>query len=152
MPFRKQIFYPKQKADELTEERASVGSEVEQTSEKFVFVHPQRDDLEQLVDIERMFFHESILISPEKRQEQLAYNPEAIHALKHTRTNTVVGGMSFSPLKPDADASGTKSSGGRPTTGRPPPLVMIVELDFPPPLAAVSGIPPLQQRAHLASW
>ena len=32
-----------------------------------------------------------------------------------------------------------------------PALLMIVELDLPPPLAAVFGIPPLQQRADLAS-
>jgi len=31
-----------------------------------------------------------------------------------------------------------------------PALLMIVELDLPPPLAAVFGIPPLQQRADLA--
>jgi len=97
---RKQIFYPKQKVDELAEERASRG-EVEQKAERFVFVLPQRDDLEQLVDIERMFFHESILVPPEEQQKQLTYNPEAIHVLKDTKTNTVVGGMSFSPLKPD---------------------------------------------------
>lgn len=101
VPFRRQVFYPMQRVNELAEERASRGGAVEQPPEKFAFVLPQRDDLEQLVDIERMFFHESILVPPEEQQEQLAYNPEAIHVLKDTRTNTVVGGISFSPIKPD---------------------------------------------------
>lgn len=101
MPFRKQVFYSKQRVNELAEERASRDGAVEQTPEKFVFVLPQQDELEQLVDIERMFFHESILVSPEEQREQLAYNPEAIHVLKDIRTNTVVGGISFSPIKPD---------------------------------------------------
>ena len=62
---------------------------------------PQRDDLEQLVDIERMFFHESIIDPPEKQQQQLTYNPEAIHVLKDSKTNMVVGGVSISPIKPE---------------------------------------------------
>src|SRR2546423_1381642 len=101
VPSRRQVFYPKQRIDELAEERARLVGEVEQTPERFVFVVPQRDDLEQLVDIERMYFHESIIVSPEEQQEQLTYNPEAIHVLKDTKTNTVVGGISLTPLKPD---------------------------------------------------
>src|SRR5438270_378571 len=101
VPLRKRAFYPKQRIDELAEQRARILGEIEQTPARFVFVLPQRDDLEQLVDIERMFFHESILVPPEEQQKQLTYNPEAIHVLKDTKTNTVVGGMSFSPLKPD---------------------------------------------------
>jgi len=31
----------------------------------------------------------------------LNYNPEAIHVLKDTKTNTVVAGVSLSPIKPD---------------------------------------------------
>lgn len=101
VPLKRQVFYPKQRIDELAEERARLVGEVEQTLERLVFVVPQRDDLEQLVDIERMYFHESIIVSPEEQQEQLTYNPEAIHVLKDTKTNTVVGGISLSPLKPD---------------------------------------------------
>src|SRR5437016_12490729 len=59
VPSRRQVFYPKQRIDELAEERARLVGEVEQTPERFVFVVPQRDDLEQLVDIERMYFHRS---------------------------------------------------------------------------------------------
>jgi len=101
VPSRRQVFYPKQRIDELAEERARLVGEVEQTPERFVFVVPQRDDLEQLVDIERMYFHESLIVSPEEQQEQLSYNPEAIHVLKDTKTNTVVAGVSLSPIKPD---------------------------------------------------
>ena len=101
VPSRRRVFYPKQRIDELAEERADLVGEVERAPERFVYVVPQRDDLEQLVGIERMHFHESLIVSPEEQQEQLTYNPEAIHVLKDTKTNTVVGGLSLSPLKPD---------------------------------------------------
>ena len=101
MPSRKRAFYPRQRIDELAKERARVLGEVAQAPERFVFVLPQRDDLEQLVDIERMFLHESIIVPPEEQQKQLTYNPEAIHILKDSKTNTVVGGTSISPIKPD---------------------------------------------------
>src|SRR5258707_10092052 len=48
-----------------------------------------------------MFFHESIIVSAEEQQKQLTYTPEAIHVLKDSKTNTVVGGISISPIKPD---------------------------------------------------
>jgi hypothetical protein len=98
---KKQAFYSKQRVDELAEQRTRILGEVEQPPERFVFVLPQRDDLEQLVDIERMFFHEAIIVPPEEQQKQLTYNPEAIHVLKDTKTSTVVGGTSISPIKSD---------------------------------------------------
>lgn len=101
VPSRKRAFYLRQRIDELAEERARISGEVVQAPERFVFALPQRDDLEQLVDIERMFFHESIIVPPEEQQRQLTYNPEAIHILKDSKTNTVVGGVSVSPIKPD---------------------------------------------------
>jgi excisionase family DNA binding protein len=101
VPSRKRAFYPRQRIDELAEQRARILGEVAQAPERFVFVLPQRDDLEQLVDIERMFFHESIIVPPEEQQKQLTYNPEAIHVLKDSNTNTVVGGVSISPIKPE---------------------------------------------------
>ncbi len=87
-------------------ERASIlgeaeQTEVKQTPERLVFVLPQRDDLEQLVGIERMLFHEALLVPPEEQRKQLTFNPEAIHVIKDTNTNTVLGGISCSPLKPD---------------------------------------------------
>src|SRR5207249_11174219 len=54
VPVRKRVYYPKQRIDELAEERATLVGEVEQTPERFVFVLPQGDDLEQLVNIERI--------------------------------------------------------------------------------------------------
>ena len=101
VPLRKRALYPRQRIDELAEQRARISGEVEQTPERFVFVLPQRDDLKQLVDIERMFFHEAIIVPPEEQQKQLTYNPEAIHVLKDSKTNTVVGGVSISLIKPD---------------------------------------------------
>jgi excisionase family DNA binding protein len=101
VPLRKRVYYPKQRIDELAEERAGLVGEVEQTPERFVFVLPQGDDLDQLVNIERTHFHETIIVPAEEQQKQLTYNPEAIHVLKDTKTNTVVGGISLSPLKPD---------------------------------------------------
>ena len=82
-------------------ERASTGDEVKQTHERLVFVIPQQDDLEQLVDIERRLYHEALLVPAEEQQKQLTYNPETIHVLKNTNTNTVIAGISCSPLKPD---------------------------------------------------
>src|SRR5205807_9387160 len=87
VPSRRQVFYRKQRIEDLAEERARLVSEAEQAPERFVFVIPQREDLEQLVGIERMYFHESLIVSPEEQQEQLSYNPEAIHVLKDTKTN-----------------------------------------------------------------
>jgi predicted DNA-binding transcriptional regulator AlpA len=101
VPLRKRAFYPRQRIDQLAEQRARILGEAAQAPERFVFVLPQRDDLEQLVDIERMFFHEAIIVPPEEQQKQLTYNPEAIHVLKDSKTNTVVGGVSISPIKPD---------------------------------------------------
>ena len=101
VPSKKKAFYSKQTIDELAEQRARLLGEVAQTPERFVFVLPQRGDLEQLVDIERMCFHEAIIVPPEEQQKQLTYNPEAIHVLKDTKTNTVVGGTSISPIKPE---------------------------------------------------
>jgi len=101
LPSRKQVFYSKQRVDELADQRARVLADETLTPGRFVFVLPQRDELEQLVDIERMFFHEAIIVPPEEQQKQLTYNPEAIHVLKDTKTNTVVGGSSISPIKPE---------------------------------------------------
>jgi hypothetical protein len=101
VPSRKKAFYPRQRIDELAKQRTRLLGKVEQTPERFMFMLPQRDDLEQLVDIERMFFHEAIIVPPEEQQKQLSYNPEAIHVLKDIKTNRVIGGTSISPIKPD---------------------------------------------------
>ncbi len=101
VPSRKKALYPKQRIDELAEQRARLLSEVAQAPGRLVFLLPQRGDLEQVVDIERMFFHEAIIVPSEEQQKQLTYNPEAIHVLKDTKTNRVDGGTSISPIKPD---------------------------------------------------
>lgn len=100
MQSSKRVFYPGQRIEELAEERARMLDEVARAPERIVFVLPERNDLEQLVDIERLFFHESIIVPAEEQWEQLTYNPEVIHVLKDSKTNTVAGGISISPIKP----------------------------------------------------
>jgi hypothetical protein len=145
VPSGKRAFYPRQRIDEMAEERARTLGEVAQASERFVFVLPQRDDLEQLVDIERMFFHESIIVSAEEQQKQLTYNPEAIHILKDSKTNTVVGGISISPIKPDVleklvsleiDEAQIKPEDYLPYTTDPPLDCYIIDFAVRPDLMA----------------
>src|SRR5438876_12163298 len=71
VPSKKQAFYSKQRIDELADHRARILAEVVQTPERFVFIIPQGDDLEQLVNIERLFLHEAIIVPPEEQQKQL---------------------------------------------------------------------------------
>lgn len=101
VPLRKQALYPKKDIDKLVEERARVLAEYEQTPERLKLMLPNREDLIQLVDIDRMVFQEETLILPEEQMARFAYNPEAIHVLKDTKTNTVLGGITISPLKQD---------------------------------------------------
>ena len=70
VPSRKRAFYPRQRIDELAEERARILGEVAQAPERFVFVLPQGDDLDQLVNIERTHFHETIIVPAEEQQKQ----------------------------------------------------------------------------------
>ena len=99
VPLRKQALYPKKEIDKLVEERARVLAEYEQTPERLKFMLPNREDLVQLVDLDRLVFHEETLIQPEEQIARFAYNPEAIHVLKDTKTDTVLGGITLSPLK-----------------------------------------------------
>jgi predicted DNA-binding transcriptional regulator AlpA len=99
VPLRKQALYPKREIDKLVEERARVLAEYEQTPERLQFMLPDREDLVQLVDLDRLVFHEETLILPEEQIARFAYNPEAMHVLKDTKTNTVLGGITISPLK-----------------------------------------------------
>lgn len=101
IPLRKQALYRKQDIDKIVEERAKFLAELEQTPERLTFMVPERDDLIQLVDIDRLVFHEETLILPEEQMERFKYNPDAIHVLKDIKTNTVLGGVTISPLKHD---------------------------------------------------
>ncbi len=99
IPLRKQALYRKQDIDKIVEERAKFLEELKQAPERLAFMVPSREDLIQLVDIDRLVFHEETLILPEKQMERFKYNPEVIHVLKDTKTKTVVGGVTISPLK-----------------------------------------------------
>src|SRR5438876_1168794 len=92
VPLRRQALYSKKDIDKLVEERARILAEFEQAPERLVFMLPDRDDLVQLVDIDRLVFQEETLILPEQQMERFQYNPEVIHVLKDTKTGLVVGG------------------------------------------------------------
>jgi hypothetical protein len=92
-----------------------------------------------------MFFHESIIVSAEEQQKQLTYNPEAIHILKDSKTNTVVGGISISPIKPDVleklisleiDEAQIKPEDYLPYTTDPPLDCYIIDFAVRPDLMA----------------
>lgn len=99
VPLRKQALYPKQEIDKLVQERARYLEDVKQTPERLRLMVPNREDLVQLAEIDRMVFHEETLIAPDEQMKRFAYNPECIQVLKDTTTNTVLGGMTISPLK-----------------------------------------------------
>src|SRR2546426_4518556 len=102
LPLRKQAVYPKKEIDKLVEEKARMLAEYEAKPDKLTFIVPNEEELRQLVDhVDRLVFHEETLIMPEEQQKWLLYNPEAIHVLKDIETNTVVGGVTISPLKQD---------------------------------------------------
>ena len=145
VPSRKRAFYLRQRIDQLAEERARIFGEVVQAPERVVFVLPEPDDLEQLVEIERRFFHESLIVPPEEQQQQLSYNPEAIHILKDSKTNTVVGGISASPIKPgvleklislEIDEAQIKPEDFLPYTTDPPLDCYIIDFVVRPDLMA----------------
>jgi predicted DNA-binding transcriptional regulator AlpA len=99
VPLRRQALYRKSDIDKLVEERARYLDELKQAPARLALMPPNREDLEQLRAIDLMVFHEATLLSPEKQLERFKYNPEAILVLKDTRTNTVFGGVTMSPLK-----------------------------------------------------
>lgn len=99
VPLRRQALYRKSDIDKLVEERAKYLDELKQEPERLTLRPPNRKDLEQLRTIDLIVFHEETLISPEKQLERFKYNPESILVLKDTRTNTVLGGITISPIK-----------------------------------------------------
>src|SRR6266852_2118739 len=90
VPLRKQALYRKEDIDKLVEERARFLEELQQEPERLKFMLPTKEDLIQLVDIDRLVFQEETLILPEEQQKRFAYNPEVIHVLKDQKTNQVV--------------------------------------------------------------
>ncbi len=99
LPLRRHALYPKAEIDRLAEEQARILGEYEQEAERLRIVVPTRDDLVQLVDIDRMVFHEETLVLPDEQLARFAYNPEVMHVLKDTKTSHVLGGFTMSPLR-----------------------------------------------------
>lgn len=99
VPLRKQALYRKDDIDKLVKERARYLEELKQEPERLTFMPPSKEDLEQLKTIDLMVFHEETLISPDKQLERFKYNPEAILVLKDGKTDTVLGGITLSPIR-----------------------------------------------------
>ncbi|MBV9690087.1 MAG: helix-turn-helix domain-containing protein [Ktedonobacteraceae bacterium] len=103
LPLRTHAVYPKKEIDRLVQEKAQILTEYEEEPERLTFIVPNLEELRQLIDdVDRLVFHEETLIMPEEQQKWLLHNPQAIHILKDTETNSVVGGITISPLRHDA--------------------------------------------------
>src|SRR5712692_8072120 len=70
IPLRKQALYPKRDIDKLAEERVRMLEELEHEPKRLAFVVPNREDLEQLREIDLMVFHEETLILPEEQMRR----------------------------------------------------------------------------------
>ena len=101
VPLRKQALYRKEDIDKLVEERAKYLEELKQEPERLQFMVPTKEDLVQLVDLDRLVFQEETLILPDEQQQRFTFNPEVMHVLKDGRTGQVLGGITMSPLKHD---------------------------------------------------
>lgn len=101
LPLRKQAVYPRQEIDQIAQERAAMLAEIETTPDRLTFVVPDRKDLEQLIELEKVCYPEETIIPIEVIQKRLTYSPENIHVLKDTKTNKVVGSVTMAPIKPD---------------------------------------------------
>lgn len=101
VPLRKQALYRKEDIDKLVEERAKYLEELKQEPERLQFMVPTKEDLVQLVDLDRLVFQEEMLILPDEQQQRFKFNPEVMHVLKDGRTGQVLGGITMSPLKHD---------------------------------------------------
>ena len=102
LPLRKQAIYPKKAIDEIAEKRRRILTELEAKPETLTFVVPTKADLEQLIEIEKMCYHEETLKDPDTIVARMKYNPENIHVLKDIRTGDVVGSITMSELEPKA--------------------------------------------------
>lgn len=72
-----------------------------QQSKSLKLMIPSLEDFEQIVDIDRTLFPQETWMTAQELQRRLLYNPQVTHILKDTDTNTVVGYISMSPLKPN---------------------------------------------------
>lgn len=101
LPLRKQAVYPRQEIDQIAQERNAMLAEIETAPDRLTFMIPNRDDLEQLIELEQACYPEETIIPVDIMERRLAYSPENIHMLKDTKTNKVVGSITMAPIKPD---------------------------------------------------
>jgi len=102
LPLRKHAVYSKQEIDKIAKQKAEMLAELETTPEHLAFVVPDRDDLEQLLEIERICYPEETLFSPDIIEQRMHYNPQNIHVLKNTETNMVLGSITMSPMRKES--------------------------------------------------
>jgi hypothetical protein len=100
LPLKKQALYPKEEIDKLATARDKL-LEIEQEPERLKFMIAARKELEQIIEIDQMIFPQETWMTIEELQERQPYNPEITHVLKDEKTNTVLGYVSMSPMKPD---------------------------------------------------
>jgi hypothetical protein len=99
LPLRKQGVYSKKEIDEIAERKEKMLQEIDKSPNILEFKIPNREDLEQLIEIERDCYHEDTIIPISTILERMKYNPENIHVLKDIRKNRVVGSITMSPIK-----------------------------------------------------
>lgn len=99
LPLRKQAVYSKEEIDKLAAEQAKLLEDLEQEPERLDFMRATKKELEQIVEIDQMIFSEETWMTVEELQERQPYNPEITHVLKDTKTDTVLGYISMSPMK-----------------------------------------------------
>ena len=99
LPLIKEAVYPKEQIDKIARERAKTLAELEAKEEKLTFTVPRREDLQQLIEIEKTAYHEQTIIPVEQIIKRMSYNPENIHVLKDSSSDTVLGSITMSPSK-----------------------------------------------------
>lgn len=101
LPLRKHALYPKDEIDKLAAKNAKILKGTEEKIGRLNFMLASPNDFKQIVEIDKMLFPGETLMTAEELQQRIPYNPEVTHVLKDTKTNTVTGYISMSPIKQD---------------------------------------------------
>jgi hypothetical protein len=99
VPLRKQAYYARSVIDALAQQREAVVEEYRTQPERVRFLRPTGEDLEQLVAIDRTIWGEVGIIDSDAISARFSHNPDCVHVLKDVEANTVLGGVTMSPLR-----------------------------------------------------
>jgi hypothetical protein len=99
VPLRKQAYYARSVIDALAQQREAVVEEYRTQPERVRFLRPTREDLAQLVAIDRTIWGDVGIIDADAISARFAHNPDCVHVLKDVEANTVLGGVTMSPLR-----------------------------------------------------